>query len=160
MRAAVWAELPAYAVANTASEALLWVIEHASLKPEEGAEDEAPASYWRAKALLYRHGRLQRPFVRNCWQAQAGMQRSQTGLTAAGVMFAVAVFAQDQHQSILAIVWFMLTGLVLVGTYAHRLPALHRLPLIGAQRPRSAFTLEGCDGLRLDMVPAKPTGTL
>jgi hypothetical protein len=52
MRSTMWLELPAYHVANAATEALLWVIQQS---PVEGRDedDDAPASYWRAKALLY-----------------------------------------------------------------------------------------------------------
>jgi hypothetical protein len=51
MRSSVWAELPAYHVANGASEALLWVIKRAGVEPVE--DEKPPAGYWRAKALLY-----------------------------------------------------------------------------------------------------------
>jgi hypothetical protein len=51
MRSGVWAELPSYHVANVASESLLRVVEQAGFDPYEG--DKPPASYWRAKALLY-----------------------------------------------------------------------------------------------------------
>jgi hypothetical protein len=51
LRASVWIDLPAYQVANAASEALLWVINRAGVEPFEG--EKPPASYWRAKALLY-----------------------------------------------------------------------------------------------------------
>jgi hypothetical protein len=51
MRSGVWAELPAYHVANAATEALLWTINNSSL--EASTDEKPPASYWRAKALLY-----------------------------------------------------------------------------------------------------------
>jgi hypothetical protein len=51
MRSSVWAELPAYHVANGASEALLWVLNRAGIEPHEG--EKPPASYWHAKALLF-----------------------------------------------------------------------------------------------------------
>lgn len=52
MRSTVWLELPAYHVANAATEALLWVIQRSGF---EGYDEDSdpPASYWRAKALLY-----------------------------------------------------------------------------------------------------------
>lgn len=52
MRAKVWHELPAYQAADAATEALLWVLERAGFEPPED-DDAPPASYWRAKALLY-----------------------------------------------------------------------------------------------------------
>jgi hypothetical protein len=52
LRATVWQELPAYFATDAASEALLWVIERAGFEAHEG-EGDPPASYWRAKALLY-----------------------------------------------------------------------------------------------------------
>lgn len=52
LRATVWAELPAYRVADAASELLLWVIERAAVAPHEG-EENPPPSYWRSKACLY-----------------------------------------------------------------------------------------------------------
>jgi len=51
MRSSVWAELAAYQVANAASETLLWVLQRAGFEPYQG--EKPPASYWRAKALLY-----------------------------------------------------------------------------------------------------------
>jgi hypothetical protein len=52
LKASVWIELPAYNAANAATEALLWVIERSGFEAHE--EDSGPpASYWRAKALLY-----------------------------------------------------------------------------------------------------------
>lgn len=53
MRATVWVELPAYGVANAASEMLLAVIERASVPAQEESDENLPAAYWRAKALLY-----------------------------------------------------------------------------------------------------------
>jgi hypothetical protein len=51
-RATVWLELPAYGVANAASELLLWVLGQTGIPPlEEGAKPSA--SFWRAKALMY-----------------------------------------------------------------------------------------------------------
>lgn len=52
LREAAWRELPAYALTNEATEALAWTLERAGF---EAPEDQAspPASYWRAKALLY-----------------------------------------------------------------------------------------------------------
>ena len=52
MRSTVWLELPAYHVANAATEALLWVIQRAGFDGHD-EEGDPPASYWRAKALLY-----------------------------------------------------------------------------------------------------------
>jgi hypothetical protein len=52
MRATVWSQLPAYALADAATEALLWVIERAGFEAHD-EEGEPPASFWRAKALLY-----------------------------------------------------------------------------------------------------------
>jgi hypothetical protein len=52
MRFTVWLALPAYHVANAAAEALLWVIEHSRVERHH-EDDDPPASYWRAKALLY-----------------------------------------------------------------------------------------------------------
>jgi hypothetical protein len=52
MRSTVWLELPAYHVANAATEALLWVIQQSSVEGHD-EEGDPPASYWRAKALLY-----------------------------------------------------------------------------------------------------------
>ena len=50
LHAAVWAELPAYGIADAATEALVWVIGQAGFEAHEG-DDEPPATYWRAKAL-------------------------------------------------------------------------------------------------------------
>jgi hypothetical protein len=52
LRAAVWRELPAYPVADAVTEALLWVLNRAGYESPEDPENP-PASYWRAKALLY-----------------------------------------------------------------------------------------------------------
>src|SRR4051812_30288931 len=52
LRATVWLDLPAYRVADAASQALLWVVERAGFDPDEGS-DPPPATYHRAKALLY-----------------------------------------------------------------------------------------------------------
>jgi hypothetical protein len=52
MRSTVWLELPAYNIANAATEALLWVIQRSGFDGHDG-DDDPPASYWRAKALLY-----------------------------------------------------------------------------------------------------------
>jgi hypothetical protein len=52
LRASVWHELPAYHVAEAATEALLWVLDRAGFEPHQG-EEGPPASYWRQKALLY-----------------------------------------------------------------------------------------------------------
>ena len=51
LRSSVWVDLPSYRIADGASEALLWVIGHAGVEPPEG--EKPPASYWRAKSLLY-----------------------------------------------------------------------------------------------------------
>jgi hypothetical protein len=48
----VWKELPAYVLADMASEALVSVLDQAGFETQEG-EGEPPASYWRARALLY-----------------------------------------------------------------------------------------------------------
>jgi hypothetical protein len=52
LRSSVWVDLPAYAVADAASQTLLWVIDRAGFEAVEDGEDPPP-SYWRAKALLY-----------------------------------------------------------------------------------------------------------
>ena len=52
LRATVWPEVPAYGVADAASEALAWVLDRAGFEASENA-DSRPASYWRARALMY-----------------------------------------------------------------------------------------------------------
>jgi hypothetical protein len=52
MRSTVWVELPAYHIANAATEALYWVIQRSRVESQD-EEGDPPASYWRAKALLY-----------------------------------------------------------------------------------------------------------
>jgi hypothetical protein len=49
-RGSVWAELPAYRVADGATDALLWVLNHARV---EGGEGEPPPDYFRKRALAY-----------------------------------------------------------------------------------------------------------
>jgi Transposase IS116/IS110/IS902 family len=52
MRASVWPQLSAYLTADMATEALLSVLDQAGFEAHE-SEAEPPASYWRARALLY-----------------------------------------------------------------------------------------------------------
>jgi hypothetical protein len=52
LRATVWHELPGYLAADGATEALLWVLERAGFEAHDG-DGQPPASYWRAKALMY-----------------------------------------------------------------------------------------------------------
>src|SRR4051812_10939684 len=53
MRASAWLELPAYAVANWSTEMLLSILNQAGFDAHKGDEEDPPAAYWRAKALLY-----------------------------------------------------------------------------------------------------------
>lgn len=52
LRGTVWQELPAYVMAEVASEALVSVLDEAGFEAHEG-DGDPPAAYWRAKALLY-----------------------------------------------------------------------------------------------------------
>jgi hypothetical protein len=52
LRATAWKQLPAYVLADMASEALVSVLDQAGFGRHVG-EGEPPASYWRARALLY-----------------------------------------------------------------------------------------------------------
>src|SRR3954464_11476345 len=52
LRATVRADLPAYAIAEHATDALLWTLRHAGGEAYKG-KGEPPACWWRAKALMY-----------------------------------------------------------------------------------------------------------
>lgn len=63
------------------------------------------------------------------------MERGQIGVGLAGLTLTAAVFAQSRCSwAVYALL--AATGLILIGTGAHRLPLLHRLPLVGAPTAR------------------------
>lgn len=64
--------------------------------------------------------------------------RIQTGATAAALTLSAAAFAADWHR-VLAGGLLGLTFLILVATFANKLPLLHLLPLVGAPRVTATF---------------------
>jgi hypothetical protein len=82
--------------------------------------------------------------------------RTQTGITIAVLTLTAAVFAQGEDVTWLAATLLALTGLIVLGTAAHRLPILHKLPVIGAKRPpKVEFHLEPQGGMTFTLDPAR-----
>ncbi len=73
--------------------------------------------------------------------------RTGSGLTGAALPLAGAAIAFSLGCPVVGLLLLGLTFLVVAGTFAPRLPVLHRLPAVGAPRPAFEFTLDNSDDL-------------
>jgi len=83
------------------------------------------------------------------------MSRAGTGLTAATIPLVIALaFFQEGHVC-LGIVFSVITGSVVIGTFAGVLPVLHRIPVIGAPRLTVAISTNGSSDAVVGMVASR-----